>query len=178
MVEPELVGNVLYHVMDRLAHPDEVLRIVVDSRERQPWLFRAFPSVMTVRATLDAGDYKAEGSAFVVERKTGADFLSSISWGRERFERELARMQAAGGGAVVVEAALHEVLYGAANRGGLRVHSNAILGSVASFLVRFGVPVLFASSRDDAEALACHLLRHVERQRLQDGGKAEGGGGR
>ena len=175
-MEPELVGNVLYRVMDRLAHPDEVLRIVVDSRERQPWLFRAFPSVMTVRATLDAGDYKAEGSAFVVERKTGADFLSSISWGRERFERELARMQAAGGGVIVVEADLHELLHGAANRGGARVHPNAILGSVASFLVRFGVPVLFASNRDDAEALGFHLLKHIERQRLAGVGKADGGG--
>ena len=175
-MEPELVGNVLYRVMDRLAHPDEVLRIVADTRERQPWLFRAFPSVMTVRATLDAGDYKAEGSAFVVERKTGADFLSSISWGRERFERELARMQAAGGGAIVVESSLHEVLHGAANRGGPRVHPHAILGSVASFLVRFGVATFFASSRDDAEALACHLLRHVERQRATGAGKADGGG--
>ena len=77
-----------------------------------------------------------------------------------------------------MEADLHELLSGPANRGGLRVHQNGVLGSVASFLVRFGVATFFASSRDDAEALACHLLRHVERQRLQDGGKAEGGGGR
>ena len=50
-----------------------------------------------------------------------------------------------------MEADLHELLSGPANRGGLRVHPHAILGSTASFLVRFGIPTFFASSREVAE---------------------------
>jgi len=165
------IGAILPRVVEAIeqrASGGSRLLVIRDTREQAPWEFNGLPVTVTV-ATLKSGDYTlAGGSTFCIERKSGSDFIASITWGRERFERELGRM--AGGGAIIVEAGLHDLLYGSFNRrprGGQRVHPNAMLGTVASFLLRFGVPTFFASSRADAEALAYHLLRHVERQRQE-----------
>jgi len=167
----ERIGAILPRVVETIeqrANGGSRLLVIRDTREQAPWEFSGLPVTVTV-ATLKSGDYTlAGGSTFCIERKSGRDFIASITWGRERFERELGRM--AGGGVIIVEADLHSLLYGSFNHrpgGGQRVHPNAVYGSVASFLLRYRIPTLFASSRADAEALAYHLLRHVERQRQE-----------
>jgi len=75
--------------------------IYVDSREQKPYHFRRYP-VDTEEKTLETGDYcvAADGRAigdnsfdphYATERKSGKDFLESITWQRDRFEDELAR---------------------------------------------------------------------------------------
>ena len=166
-MEPTLVGDIVPDVLDKVCArrktDEEPLIITVDTREQAPWTFERL-NVITTRGTLNVGDYAAAGVPFSIERKSGPDFLSTITWGRERFQRELARMQGAGGGAIVVEASLAELLYGPDNRRGQRVHPNSVLGTVAAFQARYGVPTLFGGTRDLAERLAYHLLRQAARQ--------------
>jgi ERCC4-type nuclease len=75
--------------------------IIVDQREKQPYKFHRYP-VDTEVLTLQTGDYciKNDGSKisdstfepdYAVERKSAPDFLGSITWERDRFEKELAR---------------------------------------------------------------------------------------
>lgn len=75
--------------------------IVVDCREQKPYHFRRYP-VDTIEKRLETGDYcvlndgrKISDESFdphyAVERKSGPDFLKSITWERDRFEDELAR---------------------------------------------------------------------------------------
>jgi hypothetical protein len=75
-----------------------------------------FPALLTVRTrteTLRTGDYSLDGYArlMAVERKSKADLYQTISAGRERFERELGRLnEMRFGGVVVVEAEWSELL--------------------------------------------------------------------
>lgn len=75
--------------------------ILVDNREKQPYKFHRYP-VETSLTQLTTGDYAVSGDGssvsdktwepnYAIERKSGADFLGSITWERDRFENELAR---------------------------------------------------------------------------------------
>ena len=71
-----------------------MLRIVIDTREQQPWHFPRHLAAVS-RGTLSAGDYALEGDrGFAIERKSLPDFVGTISSGWERFRRELERMPA------------------------------------------------------------------------------------
>lgn len=67
--------------------------IIIDSREQAPLKFPNFPAET---ATLQTGDYSVKGleDIFTVERKSVADLISSLTSGRERFQREIQRMLA------------------------------------------------------------------------------------
>ncbi len=69
------------------------MKIVRDSREQSPFHFEdaRFDGVEVIEGTLTTGDYSIAGleSRVAVERKSLADFIGSISTGRERFEREV-----------------------------------------------------------------------------------------
>ncbi len=72
--------------------------MVVDSREQ---LKIDFP--LSIKAALRYGDYSLESDqSIVVERKSLPDFISSLTSGFERFEREMARAEEAGGYIVIM----------------------------------------------------------------------------
>lgn len=92
-------------------------RIAIDTREQAPWSFTGFRAdaaqgrkpliIQTVTTTLASGDYSIDGleAEVSIERKSVADFYGTILAERERFERELTRLQAmcdAGGHAEIV----------------------------------------------------------------------------
>lgn len=80
-------------------------RVTVDTREQAPWSFTGFRTdasqgrkpliIQTVTTTLASGDYSIEGleAEVSIERKSVADFYGTILADRERFERELGRLQ-------------------------------------------------------------------------------------
>ena len=78
----------------KLYHPPipSNMIVVTDTREQLPYLF---PGCRLSIRKLDAGDYSLEGYEDVisVERKSASDFFGSITQDRERFERELERLQ-------------------------------------------------------------------------------------
>jgi DNA excision repair protein ERCC-4 len=67
--------------------------IAVDSREQRPFTFDAWP---TAPATLAAGDYSIVGleEHVAIERKSLDDLAGCCGRDRDRFKRELHRLQA------------------------------------------------------------------------------------
>lgn len=97
--------------------------VVIDTAEQLPYDFADIPAdadegggiiaVRTIRSSIDTGDYSLVGhhvDGVTVERKSKADLYRTISGERERFERELERMQAFRVAFVVVEAEISELL--------------------------------------------------------------------
>lgn len=145
---------------DRLVKaPPPPTTLVCDSREQLPWLFDidGLPAVVTVTRKLDAGDYSVEGleSRVAVERKTAADFLSTVTAGRARFEAELVRLTTYERAVIVVEESFD---YFVSARYRNAVPPQCIVGSVASFFARYGVATVFAGSRRNAQILTATFL--------------------
>lgn len=136
--------------------------IVVDTREQEAYGFDA-RRVRVIRRALPAGDYSVEGmeTAVAVERKSLADFVSTVIHSRARFYRELDRLRGYGAAAVVVEGNLMDVLGGRYRSG---AHPNALLGTIAAITIDFGIPVFFCSNRQaSARFVEAYLVRVYER---------------
>jgi ERCC4-type nuclease len=102
-------------------------------------------------------------TAVAVERKTLADFVSTVIHNRSRFYRELDRLRRYGAAAVVVEGNLMDVLGG---RYRSAAHPNALLGAIAAITIDFGIPVFFCSSRQAATRFVeAYLVRIYQRSR-------------
>jgi ERCC4-type nuclease len=82
--------------------------ILVDSREQLPYTFTGLDVIVpTAIAGLPTGDYSIQDheSEIAIERKSLADLYGSMTWGRERFEREVERLsELPGFAAVIIEA--------------------------------------------------------------------------
>lgn len=90
--------------------------VLVDNREQHPYAFAGLvadrrqgggPLVVPTRTVcLATGDYSLDGYAdrVAVERKSLNDLFHTLSQGRDRFERELARLNEMDVAAVMVEA--------------------------------------------------------------------------
>jgi DNA excision repair protein ERCC-4 len=120
--------------------------------------------VRRVVDTLATGDYSIQGyeSRVCVERKSAADLVGSVTAGNARFRREHERMAAivkAGGRAcVIAEGSLSAICEELDADDGRRVTGASILGAVASWPFKYGVPWLFAGDRRCAELLAFRVL--------------------
>ncbi|MCP4510895.1 MAG: hypothetical protein GY826_31375 [Fuerstiella sp.] len=132
-------------------------RVITDSREQLPYSLEP----LTVESgKLSTGDYALAGqfSGLVcVERKGLQDFISSCTTGRERFDRELQRMQAYPSRAIVVEASWQDI-----ERGEWRAKATpaAIKASITSFVSR-GIPVMLCGNREGGERFTGGLLWRV-----------------
>lgn len=94
--------------------------IIVDTREQAPFGFTDIKDtsgnplfVYKQVAGLASGDYSLldmEGQ-IAIERKSHIDFLGSIGQGRDRFQREIARLNEMEYAAVVIEADWHQLLF-------------------------------------------------------------------
>jgi len=144
------------------------LVIAVDTREQAPydWPGRC------VRATLHTGDYAITGAEDLatVERKSLADLLGSVGSGRDRFKREWERMTQMPAAALVIEADLPGLLAGTAHS---QMSPRAVIGTLASWSVRWGIPVWLASDRRHGAALTALILRQVWRHHLTGAERAE-----
>jgi len=119
--------------------------VVVDTREQEPWTFDP-ERIEVVRRALPAGDYSLAGRelSVAVERKSMPDFVSTVIRARKRFHAELRKLAEYEHACIVVEGSLRDLLEGRYPGG---AHPHAMLGSVLSIVVDFGVPVYFCSDR-------------------------------
>lgn len=126
----------------------ERITVVVDSREQAPYSFDP-EKITAVRKALPAGDYSLAGreDRVAVERKSMADFVTTVIRGRKRFHRELQKLAAFEAACVVVECNFRDLVDG---RYRSDAHPHAIIATVASIVVDFGVPVFFCSDRQAA----------------------------
>ena len=133
------------------------MRVVIDTREQWPLAFSA--EVQTVRGTLAVGDYSIEGleDLIVIERKSLSDLLSSITSGRERFVKELRQLRAFRFAALVIEARWPDLLTGMWSCPS-QVAPNAVIGSLMSFVVKYGVVPILADDHQTAGVLTEKLL--------------------
>lgn len=133
------------------------MRLVIDSREQDPYSFSRF-NVETETAALLTGDYSLLGfeDRVAIERKSIDDLIGCLKDGnRERFERELARARHYDLFAVVVEATLDDVSKGR-YRSAMKAH--AALQSIFAFQVRYGIVFIWAGNRIGAEYVTYSLL--------------------
>lgn len=136
--------------------------VIIDTREQQPYSFNP-DSVGTVSRGLDVGDYSLEGfeKLVAVERKSLDDYVGSLIRSRERFLREIAKMQDIPNRLVVVEGSLADVM-GWNYRSG--VHPNSVLGGTISLIVDHEIPVIFCSDRQLACRFTEEYLKRVYRK--------------
>jgi ERCC4-type nuclease len=135
--------------------PSSKPTIAYDSREQKPYKFRAGKNCAgMVKRTLDHGDYQVDGmpNLITIERKQNIDELcNNIGKNRDRFERELVRMQVCKHRYVVVED-----YYSSISRPKFsKMHPNAIWGSVVSLEIKYGVKFMFCGNRKTA----CRIVK-------------------
>lgn len=126
--------------------------IVVDSREKKPY---RFPLSQT--RSLKTGDYSIAGCEHLVtiERKKREELFTITGRERARFKRELKRMAEFDYAAIVIEADLPLILQGAAFS---KVSPRAVVKSLVSWSIEYGVHIFFAGDRNHANALTRSLL--------------------
>jgi ERCC4-type nuclease len=140
--------------------------ILADTREQ---VIPPFPDgVVIERRTLGEADYTTPELIDLarIERKSVTDFPSTLSWGRERFDREVQRLQAYRWKCIVVEADLSQVYRATA------MHPHAVLGSIASLFARWEIPTLFAGNEAGCGRLIAGLLRRWAERAAEEGGVA------
>lgn len=146
--------------------------IVIDTREQRPWSFP--PHIKVEIGTLRTGDYALKGDEtnFAVERKSGDDFVGTISLGWHRFCKELNRMEDAHFAAkvVVVETDFETFCY-RLRQGALippdhehtRCTPQFVMKRIAQLTMR-NVSVIFAGSADYGAAIALRIFYEREEQ--------------
>jgi DNA excision repair protein ERCC-4 len=129
--------------------------IIEDTRQQaeMPW-----PAGVTVeRRTMPEADFSTERlwgvGAIELKRE---DFAAAIGSDRERFDREIARLEPYRFRCIVVADEITNIYRKTA------VHPHAILGSIASWYARHDVPVLFAGNDAGAARLICGILKRWE----------------
>jgi ERCC4-type nuclease len=152
----------------------------VDNREQQPYQFAGFradkrqgggPLVVETRTTcLQTGDYQLEEfeGRVAVERKSLNDLFHTLSQGRDRFERELSRLNDFEVAAVMVEAEWTRVFTDPPRFSNL--DPKTIFRSVLAWQQRYPhVHWHFVPDREFGEActLRIHERFHREREREQ-----------
>ncbi len=136
------------------------MTIVIDTREQTPYTFSMFDggSVEIVRKKLDAGDYSLVGHEheIAIERKTHADAYGCLGKGRKRFHREIDRLVDYKYAAIIIECSLQTFLDPPPNS---MLNPSAAINTLISWDIRFGVRVIFASSRGLAETYVFRMLQ-------------------
>lgn len=144
---------------DRAGHAHGPV-IIIDTREQAPFDFGG--RVQTVRMGLETGDYSLAGfeSIVTVERKSLPDYVSSLTWQRDRFLRECERLAAFPIKAIVVEGSFGDLVHG---KYGTKATPQSLIGSTIKLLTDFGLPVVFCDCRTYAERFVERMLvRHWE----------------
>jgi len=131
----------------------------VDTREQTPW---EFGGQEILRTKLDQGDYSLEGLEHLVsiERKSLPDLAGSITKGRDRFMREIERLR---------DHVKWPIIYIECSRQDIddrkyrsAVHPNAILGTLQTIWLRFGVPFHLGGDHRLAAMDAMRLFHRIE----------------
>lgn len=147
-----------------------LLDVLVDSREQKPWTFQGYP-VTTREVTLRTGDYTLAELCdydpevdtyhpqYAVERKSGKDFLGSMTHRREAFKAEIKRAADWPEAMEVLVETPWETF--ADERDFMRyrdVHPNQIKGSKDSWEKWYNVEFTFCRDRAAAEQEAFDTL--------------------
>lgn len=136
----------------------EGLTGIIDTREQKPF---SLSPLKTTTLCLPTGDYSLLGYEHLicVERKSVSDFVNCMGHGRERFERELERMEAFPYKMIICEGSFVDIATG--NFHG-RLNPQSAMGTVASWQMR--IPIFFAGHRTAAELMTVRFLIQAANQ--------------
>jgi len=161
-IRGDIGGNVCYGYQNATAWRFDALVILIDTREKLPFKFG--DAVAFRRAGLQTGDYSILGleNEVAVERKSLDDLISSLSTGRERFQREIDRLVNFPTKAIVVEGSWDDIHAGNYRS---KMSPLAAYGSIIG-IIADGLPVLMCGKRKKAE-VACYALLRIVYNRYQ-----------
>lgn len=136
-------------------------RILIDSREQRPLRFSDHVDIEV--ATLPTGDYSLAGftDRVAIERKSLPDLVACVGPERERFMDCCRRLRDYDLCAVVVEAALDDVL---AHVYRSRTHPQSVVGTTVAIQVDYGVPTIWAGDARNAANIVERLLTRMWRK--------------
>ena len=149
--------------------------VIIDTREQSAYDFRNLKAdkkdgggpllIKTDRKALATGDYSIEGlqNEVAIERKELGDFLHCVGTDRERFKKQLARLQSLQYGAVMVEADWLRVLRGTPHS---KLNPKSISRSVIGWQMDDfpGVHWWFVSTKRQAEQFTFRILDRYYRK--------------
>jgi ERCC4-type nuclease len=133
--------------------------LVQDSREQLGYQ-DLFESPCLIQG-LPTGDYSILGAEHLIaiERKSLADFLGSITTGRERFEKELARGRALSCFHLVIEGRLDEIAAGNYGHAVSKVNPTSVFETLTAFSIRYNLPIWFVGNRQIGARTTESLLK-------------------
>ncbi len=137
------------------------ITVIVDTREQQPYSFRNEKHIRVVKEKLAAGDYalKDHTDKIIIERKTLTDLFGIIGNGRERFKRELQHLKDnCEFPILIIEGSVSDIFDEHALPYWSKIHPNAVIGSLISWSIKFGVNIIFAGNRTKGELIAAKYL--------------------
>jgi len=146
----------------RIRHwPKEQVKVLVDSRERHPW---DLSPMRLETATLATGDYASSCRRYLLERKNSVDeLINCMTSGRDRFERELERMQAFASAIVVVEGTYADLATGCYRS---KMKKDSALSTLVAWQQRYKISFQFCGTRDEAERFAQSYFHQQFRNHL------------
>lgn len=142
--------------------------VQIDSREQLPLDVQGFPTEVV---GLPVGDYGVKGFSdwtnpqFIVERKSLSDLISSLTSGRERFDREVLKLRQFGFRALLIEAVVGECEFAQYRSS---VKPATIFQSLAAYQVRTNLHVLWCGSHQGAARQLEMLVRQFTRGITKD----------
>ncbi len=146
------------------------MKIIVDTREQEPLTFSLINDVQVGRDKLECGDYSMAGhdmpgddNSVIIERKQNcSEICSNLAKNWDRFQRELEKMAEYKHKIILIcgpnnFSHLHE-------RGYTKLHPNFIYKQLSLIHIKYGIPTIFAGTREDAEQYMyryfIEILRH------------------
>lgn len=146
------------------------MRVVIDTREQDAYSFDGAPlyaDTVVERATLQTADYSLHGltDKVGIERKSLQDAVQSLGRDRPRFAREMERARGLDCFALVIEADFASLAHHD-YRGMLNAH--AAIQSLAAFVARWRLPVIFAGSREGGQYATWSILQQYIRGKAHE----------
>ena len=140
------------------------ITIVIDTREQLE--YKGFsPNIETIHSTLPAGDYSLLGreTEVAIERKSLDDFVQTVINQRDRFRKELKKLQTYNSACIIVEASADNIIPVL-----MCPRSNAspaaVWGATMSIIVDYGIPIYFLANRQIAcKFVEDYLTRYYNR---------------
>jgi len=129
-------------------------KIIIDSREKTPWVFENLPSE---RGTLATGDYSVAKLTNLIslERKSLSDLLGCIGRDRERFKKELQRLRAYRFRMLIVEATANDLESGDWRS---QLRPSHVLGTLAGWTAQFSQPIWLGGTHQQSGKFAERYL--------------------
>lgn len=146
--------------------------IIQDTREKEPWMLTSFADVATQTVeTIDAGDYVILGRETLItidRKKSPTELANNLGIHKDRFDRELGRMQQYTFRYIICEFPYEKLLMFPKGCGlplrvqrKIRAKGKYLARRVKFLSEKYKVEFIFCTSREEAQEKAMELFREA-----------------